>query len=108
VLPTIDIRQIRGPDGTVRVLLAGELDIAVTQRLARWLHGLVERQADIVVDLRDVASIDVSCIRVLLGVAERARAGGSSFAITNAPPSVLRILSLTGALDVLSLEPATA
>jgi anti-anti-sigma factor len=109
VLRTIDIRQIRGQEaGTVRVLLSGELDIATTQRLWRWLDGLIAHEDDIVVDLRDVASIDVSCTRVLVRAAARARVAGLSFGITDPGPAVTRMLELTSSLDVLRPRVAAA
>jgi len=81
----------------VVVAVEGELDLATV--------GIVEREVDelygsgwkrVVLDLRDVAFIDSTGLRLLIRLDGRARGGGRGFAIVEGDGSVRRLLALTG------------
>jgi anti-anti-sigma factor len=60
------------PDGRLRVIVRGELDLLTSPRLAQRLHRLCSPGRPVVVDLGGVTFIDASAIHVL---EERVRAG---------------------------------
>jgi anti-anti-sigma factor len=81
----------------VRVRLRGELDFATAEILAARLHRLCERNATVLLDLDELEFIDVSGLRVVLGVASKAAQDGWAFTVTHGSAPVRRLFEL---LDV--------
>jgi anti-anti-sigma factor len=92
-------------DGTASITLAGELDLAGAHKLEASLDE-VERQgtARLVIDLRSLAFIDSTGLRLLLQADARARERGCELVLRAGEPSVQRVFEVTGALDVLRFE----
>jgi anti-anti-sigma factor len=76
--------------GVVR--LAGELDLAGAARVTGAVERIAGRGQAIVLDLRDVTSIDSTGVRTLLDVERRA---DGPVALLAPSPAVLRVLELT-------------
>lgn len=83
-------------DGEVRLAVAGELDIAS----APDLRGRIEQfelshPHTLALDLADVTFMDVSGMRVLLEVAQRAKSRKTRFVIHNPRRCASRVFGLT-------------
>ena len=85
-----------GPDAA-RVYVGGELDIATTPQLER---ALSQSQARLVVlDLRELAFIDICGMHDIINAGIRARKAGRRLVLVRVPANVDRMLSLTGSSD---------
>jgi anti-anti-sigma factor len=92
-------------DGTVRVSLRGELDLAGSQQMEDSMAE-IDRQdpARVVVDLSGLAFIDSTGLRLLLQADARARERGYELVLRPGTAPVQRVFEVTGALDVLRFE----
>jgi anti-sigma B factor antagonist len=96
-------------DAGIVLRLEGELDLASAPRLEAELEDLeAERPPLLVADLRQLAFIDSSGLRVILVAAERAGREGRRFVVVRGSPEVERVLEITGAdrqLELVSSPP---
>jgi anti-anti-sigma factor len=77
----------------------GELDLETVDAVRAEVQGLRDRSIDaIVLDLRELAFIDSSGLRLLLQLDADARASGTELALIEGPP-VRRLLELTKLTD---------
>jgi anti-sigma B factor antagonist len=85
------------PDGTVRVSLQGELDVASAPELVEALDEL--RQADtwFVLDLRKLQFMDSTGLRAVIRVSKQANARGHSLRVIRGNEIVHKVFELTGA-----------
>ncbi|WP_433795374.1 STAS domain-containing protein [Actinoplanes sp. CA-252034] len=95
---------VRLDDGAAtRLTLRGELDMEtgdlVEEQVARVLAG---RPAELVVDLEGLTFCDSSGIDVLLAARETAVRAGVAFRVTRPSGIVLRSLTITGVLPLLT------
>jgi anti-anti-sigma factor len=90
--------------GTVRVAVAGEIDLSTAGVLhAELLNALSARLPDrIEVDLAGVTFLDCGGLTVLIVAGKAAARTGCRLRITNPQPIVRRVLDLTGLLGVLT------
>ena len=93
------IDRHRAEDGTVRLILRGELDIGTQHRLQAALHA-EERgdTADLVVVTDQLDCLDSSSLRVLFDGFESARRAGRRFAVTPGHTHVHHLLRISGLL----------
>jgi anti-anti-sigma factor len=84
----------RGP--TVRLRLAGELDISSAGAIEVELKRIEDAKPEVVVlDLHEVRFIDSTGLRVVITADERAREGGWRFSIVPGPEAVQRVFRIT-------------
>ena len=90
--------------GTVRVAVAGEIDLSTSDVLHAGLLAVLSSQVPerIDIDLAKVTFMDCGGLTVLLAVGKAAARTGCQLRITNPQPIVRRVLDLTGLLDVLT------
>lgn len=86
--------ETEGP--TVRLALTGELDIAGAARVEQELER-IEREppATIVLDLRDLAFMDSTGLRVIVAADSRAREQSRRLVIVRGTATVQRIIEMT-------------
>lgn len=92
-------------DGVAVIALSGELDLAGTGALQTELDRVVAdaRPAVVVLDLRDLAFLDSSGLRVIAGFDARARAEGAwRFLLVRGRPPVHRVFEITRLVDRLA------
>jgi anti-anti-sigma factor len=89
------------PDGEVRLVLHGELDIAAQEPLRAALLAEEEAGSRIVVVLDDLEYLDSAGIAVLLAGLRRARARQQHFRVTPGMGNVRHVLDITGVLGEL-------
>ena len=99
---------IEVPDGErVRLRLRGELDLAGAPTVRDRLRTLRDRDEPVLLDLDELAFIDMSGLRVLLAAAEEAGRDGWSFAVTRGSPQVRRLIGLVALERQLPLDGCT-
>jgi anti-anti-sigma factor len=90
--------------GRVTLTLVGELDLATTPRLTKYLTTVAQtHQGLIVIDLRRLTFMDSTGVAALAAADRHARRGGWSLAIVKGPPQVQRVLELCGLTEVLPI-----
>jgi anti-anti-sigma factor len=102
--------SVDGGDDRALLRLEGELDLASAERLEDALRGAEAGRPELlVIDLRGLAFIDSSGLRLLLMAGERARKDGRRLIVVRGPSEVDRIFEITGAdqqLELVSEPPA--
>ena len=83
-------------DGTSRLLLSGELDMAAEPTLDVALAVELEQGKAVVIDCSQLVFMDGRGARVLVRAMARARARGTSVRVVNASTPVRLVLSLSG------------
>jgi anti-anti-sigma factor len=93
----------------VRVLAAGEVDLATAGGLRKQLDELLDvGWRDVLADLREVTFMDTSGVHVLLDAARRAHAEDVKLAVLVDPGPVRELLRLTAADRILTLVGGSA
>ncbi len=99
------------PDAVV-LRVSGELDMASAPKLERELDAVESIRPELVtMDLRELAFIDSTGLRLLLRAAERAREEKRRFVVVRGSTAVDRIFEITGAerqIEVVGEGPAAA
>lgn len=80
--------------GRIRVRLRGELDLASAPLLGETLRRLRERGESVLLDLDELAFIDMSGLRAVLAAAEKASGENGAFAVTEGSSQVRRLIAL--------------
>jgi len=89
----------------VYLQVSGELDIATSPVLEKWLTTVQSNgNTKVVVDLEHLTFMDTSGIHAFLRAAERSRHSGRDFAITNAPRVARKILEITKTTHLLDMK----
>ena len=101
----LEIIEVRDP-GRIRVRLRGELDVAGAPVLRDALHRLGERREPVLLDLDELAFIDMSGLRVVMAAAEKTLREGGSFAVTRGSSQVRRLMALVRLDGQLPLDPS--
>jgi anti-anti-sigma factor len=99
--------QVCHAPGAVRVLLSGELDMAVQEELHDVLHAAVAGSAGVTeVDLRHVTFLDCAVIGELVGAYLDARGRGQVLVVAQPQGFIRQVLELTRVLALLTSRPA--
>jgi anti-anti-sigma factor len=89
----------------VRVVLAGELDLASVGEVQEQLRDLHAAGFErFVLDLRELTFIDSTGLRLVLSEDAAARERGGRFELIAGPPEVQRVFELTALLDHLNFR----
>jgi anti-sigma B factor antagonist len=94
--------------GHVVVALRGELDIADAARAAAAVTAVTHGGQRVIVDLSALGFIDCSALGALLGVQRLARQAGGDVLLAAPQERVLRLLALTGLVDVFCVHASVA
>jgi len=92
--PGLTVR-VRRECGCAVITVTGEVDIATAAQLRERISGLIGSDAPLVADLNQVSFIDAAGLGVLVGVARRCAALGSSLHVACAQPQTRRLFRLT-------------
>jgi anti-sigma B factor antagonist len=88
-------KRHEGGNGAIRIVFSGELDLAT---LPSAEEHLCRAEADgrlIVVDLRELAFMDLSCLHMIEAADRRMRKGGGRLVIVRGHRPVHRVFELT-------------
>jgi anti-anti-sigma factor len=83
-------------NGSIRIAIVGELDLATAARAARAIRRAQRDAAEIVCDLGDLSFIDVCGLHVLLDASAYARRTGAHLSFGHLPACIHRPLGLLG------------
>lgn len=98
-MTTFDI-DITNSDGSTRLALRGEFDIAYAPQLEREIRRFAEAGGNrLVIDLRGLSFIDSTGLRIVLEARQRAANSGFDLEIVRGPEQVQRVFELTGLED---------
>jgi anti-sigma B factor antagonist len=102
---SIDVKSAR--DGLVQLFsLAGSLDIATSPTLRAALMEAADRaNHEIIVDLATLEFLDSTGLGALIGAQKRAAEHGGSVRLVAQEGQILRLLRITGLLDVFAVYP---
>ncbi len=90
-------------EGVVRVVAAGELDLATAPALERALHRAHARGRLIVLDLRGVSFCGSTGLHLIVRANHQARGEGRRLVIVRGPEQVQRLFALTGVEEQLEI-----
>ncbi len=100
--PALDVTTLPEPDGSVRLALAGELDIGSAPRLAEAMNEHRQAKQAVVLDLARLTFMDSTGLGLLLRASQDAARDGWDLTLSRElPQPVARLFDLTGAQDVL-------
>ena len=104
--PGFSLEVRRRDDGRAAVVVGGELDMTTAGEL-RTVVGEQLASGDVLMDLRDLEFMDSSGIAVLDALLKQAAQEGRELAFCpSMRPPVVRVLEMTGMLEVLMLGDA--
>lgn len=85
------------------VAITGELDLASAPQLERTLSAPQLQARLVVLDLRELASIDSAGVQAIVNASIRARQKRRRLVLLRGPPNVDRMFALTGSTDDLEI-----
>ena len=94
-------------DGSTLVL-SGDFDARSTWEVRNALREQLGNERDVVVDLTDVTSIDVTATRVLAYASREASRSGNHVTLRGCGPAVRRMLHLSRLMRFVDVERAAA
>jgi anti-anti-sigma factor len=98
-----------GSDKSASVVwAAGEIDISTVPRVWACLGVALERRRPVVLDLELVSFMDASAIPLLVEAQRRSTELGTSFIVRRPSRAVLRVLTITGLVDLVDIDGSTA
>lgn len=109
--PSFTCTWCRGGTDAIWVHVTGELDRTTAPRLAQTLHDARLNARMIVLDLRDLSTIDRSGVRTIVEASAAARADHRRQVVVRGPKAVDRAfarLDVTHRLDVVDIVAPTA
>jgi anti-anti-sigma factor len=83
-------------NGSIRIAMVGELDLATAARAARAIRRAQRDAAEVICDLGDLSFIDVCGLHVLLDASAYARRTGARLCFVHLPVCIHRPLGLVG------------
>jgi anti-sigma B factor antagonist len=103
---SIDVRT--DDDGHTHLFaLHGDLDVATSPALrAALMDAASAEQQNIIVDLSHLAFLDSTGLGALIGANKRAKEGGGEVQLVAQEGQILRLLRITGLLDVFRVYPS--
>lgn len=90
-------------DGTCRLVMRGELDVASAHSVGDRLHTLLADHRRIIIDLSELSFIDSTGLGVLVRATEAADQNGVMLTIAALSETVMRVVELTGLAERLHL-----
>lgn len=95
--------QVEAVPGGVRILVSGEIDLAVADDLQKWITEAVDSHpgADIDVDFSAVTFLESTGIRALVLAHRTAVEAGSRMRVTGTVSRVRMVLKMTGVYELL-------
>ncbi|MEA2170623.1 MAG: hypothetical protein QOF76_3923 [Solirubrobacteraceae bacterium] len=96
-------------EGVALLELAGELDLAVSDRLHELIDAIIADEPRLAVaDITGVDFMDSTMLRELLRAHRALEEAGSQLVVAGAQPAVARLLELTGTNEVFRLTETRA
>jgi anti-anti-sigma factor len=94
-------------DGSCIIMIGGDVDLAVVDELLACARNNLAVANAVELDLADVSFIDSTGLGALVLIRQEAAALAKPLTLRNVPPSVVRLLQITGLGDVFDVESPT-
>lgn len=86
------------------LLLRGDLDVRSTREVRAALRALLELHDEVVIDLSEVETVDVTALRVLAAATVRSIRDGHHLTLRSPSPAVRRLLHLSHLIRVVEVD----
>ena len=86
------------------IVLAGDFDVRSTWQVRSALYDHLATHHDVVVDMTDVASVDVTALRVLAAASHQAGREGQHVSLRGCNGAVRRLLHMTHLIRLVDVE----
>ncbi|MEC0093258.1 STAS domain-containing protein [Paenibacillus macquariensis] len=84
-------------DGTITVVLSGELDLSVAPEFRLMMKPIVEdSNHDLIINLKNLKYIDSTGIGILLSILKARHGMGSQFLVEDVPSQIQKLFDMTG------------
>ncbi len=84
-------------DGTITVVLSGELDLSVAPEFRLVMKPLVEdSNRDLIINLKNLKYIDSTGIGILLSILKARHGMSSQFLVEEVPSQIQKLFDMTG------------
>jgi anti-anti-sigma factor len=93
-------------DGEPMIVVAGEVDLAVVDRLWRCIVSVVDTGGPVVLDFSEVSFIDSSGINLLTRAYQQLGARAEAVVVRRPSAQVLRVLEMSGVDGYVTVVPA--
>ncbi len=90
------------------LVLSGDFDVRSTWEVRNALYDQLHTHDDVVVDLTDVAAVDVTALKVLAFATRHALKDGHHVTLRGCGPAVRRMLHISRLIRVVEIERAAA
>ena len=99
--------QTEVQDTEVILLVEGEVDAFTAPQLKEKLLGLIQptQYQTVSLDLAGVSYMDSTGVGVLIGALKASKQTGTKLLVKNIPPRIERLFTITGLIDVITVEP---
>ena len=92
----LEIEEHHDPEGVVRVLLRGELDVGSAERLEGRLRELAATTEQVVIDLRGLTFMDSTGVRIVWEMSTAAAQDGWNLALIQGPTAIRSVFEMSG------------
>lgn len=97
--------NIEANNGTVTVVLIGELDMDTARELNCVLDGLIEQGPDeVILDFSGLSFIDSSGIAALISAQKQLNAQGRKLGVRSPSPLVVKVFEVTDLMSFLNVQ----
>ena len=96
--------EVNATDEATVIHVRGEIDIATAERLRDAIEPHMGPKQTIILDFSEVAFMDSSCLHVLVQVRGRLTENGGSLILRNPSSAAHRVLTVSGASDLLEID----
>jgi anti-anti-sigma factor len=87
------------------LMLSGELDVRSTSEVRNAIYDHLDAfDGDIVIDVSQVTSVDLTALKVVAAASRRANRAGQHIVVRGACPAFLRMLHLSHLIRFIELE----
>jgi anti-anti-sigma factor len=103
-VPPVGLTRTQSGDGSARLAVTGEIDLATVDRFSAAMTGLLAEghTSRVIVDFEQVTFLDSSGVAALMAARRLADQGRMDFVVVNCRSTIRRVLEITGVYKALT------